>query len=495
MGTVNNKRTGKAMKWSFLTQIIAKLVSPITNMVLARILAPEAFGAVASINLVITFAEIFTDAGFQQYLVQHEFESEESLDKSTNVAFWINMVISFVFIFAITMFRDTLATLVGSPELGWGIAVASINILLVTLSSTQTARYNRDMNFKVLFYARMCTIIIPVFVTIPLALIFHNYWALIIGTIVTNLTNAVVLTIFSKWKPKLFFDILVFKKMFSFSIWLLIDSVAIWLTNYIGTFIVGRSLDEYYLGLYKTSMTTVNSIAGIITMAVGPVMFSQLSRCQNDDIEMKKTFYSYQKLSAIALVPLGIGFYVFRDLVTWILLGTQWIEASDFVGLWGLISTLMIIFNNYCSSYYRSKGKPKIALLTQVIYLCVLVPTLAISVSYGFKALYISRSLVTIVQIIIAFLAMKIFFGFRISSTLFNILPMAFSAIIMGCAGWLLKGLIDSYWWHIVCVVICIIVYFAILFALFPNTRRECLDLVYRANKKKDIKEVNNADQ
>ena len=33
-----------ATKWSSITEITAKIVSPITNMILARILAPEALG-------------------------------------------------------------------------------------------------------------------------------------------------------------------------------------------------------------------------------------------------------------------------------------------------------------------------------------------------------------------------------------------------------------------------------------------------------------------
>ena len=40
-----------ATKWSAITEVVAKLVAPITNMVLARIIAPEAFGVVATITM------------------------------------------------------------------------------------------------------------------------------------------------------------------------------------------------------------------------------------------------------------------------------------------------------------------------------------------------------------------------------------------------------------------------------------------------------------
>ncbi|MBO7303965.1 MAG: lipopolysaccharide biosynthesis protein [Clostridia bacterium] len=466
------KLSGKAAAWSLLTQIAPKFVTPIINMVLARLLAPEAFGAIATINLVITFAEIFTDAGFQKYIVQHEFESDEELDNNTNVAFWTNIVVSIAFIAGIVLLRNPIANLVGSPNLGFAIAISSLNILLVTFSSTQTARYNRVMDFKTLFYARMCTVFVPLLVTVPLAFIMKNYWALLIGTVATNFINAVILTIRSKWKPRFYFSFKLFRKMFGFSAWLLLDAVLVWLTSYIGTFLIGRKLDEYYVGLYKTSITTVNSLTNIITMAIAPVMFSQLSRYQSDDVEMKKIFYTYQRLSAIILVPLGVGFFVYKDLVTWVLLGEQWSEAVDFVGIWGLTSTITIVFNNFCSTYYRSKGKPKIAMIAQFIFLIVLVPSIFLSVNHSFKALFYVRSFIVILPIIMSFIFMKACFGFKVTETVGNILPMLVSATIMGGVGFGLSLIIDSYIWDFACVAICVIVYFAVLL-IFPKIRRE----------------------
>ena len=481
MNTKHTTNSAKAMCWSVLTQIAPKLVTPIVNMILARLLAPEAFGAIATINIVITFAEIFTDAGFQKYLVQHEFESNDELNNATNVAFWTNILVSAFFVSGIFIFRNPIASFVGNPDLGGAIAVSSINIFLVTLSSTQTARYNRSMDFKTLFYARICTVLIPLIVTVPLAILMRNYWALIIGTLITNFLHMLILTAFSKWKPKLYFSAKLFKDMIGFSSWLLLDAIAIWFTAYIGSFIVGRQMDDYYLGLYKTSITTVNSITGIITMAIAPVMFSELSRFQDNDVDMKAVFYKYQRLSAIILIPLSLGIFVFKDLVTWILLGDQWLEATGFIGIWGLISTISILFTNFCSTYYRSKGKPKIALLTQIAFLVVLIPSIILSVKHGFEALYYTRSFVLIIQMILYSLVMKFVFDFKLLKMILNILPMVISAIVMGIIGYALKSLMVSYAWNLICVAICVLVYFLVLF-LFPKIRREMLSIPFIDN-------------
>ena len=142
-----NHQVIRATKWSGITEVIAKLVTPISSMVLARLLTPEAFGVVATIVMVISFAELFTDAGFQKYLIQHEFKDQEDLEQSTNVAFWSNLSFSFFLWGVISIFANPLAVLVGSPGCGLVLVVACISIPLEAFSSIQLALYRRRLDF------------------------------------------------------------------------------------------------------------------------------------------------------------------------------------------------------------------------------------------------------------------------------------------------------------------------------------------------------------
>lgn len=296
-----------ATKWSSITEIAAKLVTPISTMVLARVLTPEAFGVMVTATMVISFAEIFTDAGFQKYIVQHEFADEKSLFRSTNVAFWSNLTMSLVIWLAIILFSDKIAELVGNKGYGNVIAVSCVCIPLAAFSSIQMAIYRRHFDYKTLFLVRMVGVAIPLVVTIPLALMLRSYWALIIGMIGLNLSNAIILTVKSRWKPRLEYDFGLFKEMFAFTVWSLLEAILIWLTGYVDIFVVGRMLDEYYLGIYRTSMSTVGQFTGIITAATTTVLFSALSRLQTDRAEFNRFFFKFQKIVAILIFPLGFG--------------------------------------------------------------------------------------------------------------------------------------------------------------------------------------------
>ena len=129
-------------------------------MVLARLLTPEAFGVVTTLTMIITFAELFTDAGFQKYLVQHEFIGDTDREQSTNVAFWSNFVLSLFIWGIIAVFAEPWATLVGSPGVGNVLIIACISIPLAAFSSIQMALYRRDLDFKTLFKVRIVSILI-----------------------------------------------------------------------------------------------------------------------------------------------------------------------------------------------------------------------------------------------------------------------------------------------------------------------------------------------
>src|SRR5699024_2825776 len=188
-------------------------------MILARILAPEAFGVIVTVTMIVSFAEMFTDSGFQKYLVQHEFKDEQDKRKSANVAFWSNLVLSLILWGGISLFNEEIAEMVGNPGLGIVIIVSCIQLPLTAFSSIQMALYRRDFDFKTLFVVRVIGILIPLVVTIPLALIGFDYWSLVIGLIAMQLFNAIFLTLKSSWKPTFYYSFKRLKKMFSFSVW------------------------------------------------------------------------------------------------------------------------------------------------------------------------------------------------------------------------------------------------------------------------------------
>lgn len=471
-----DKKIRQATKWSSLAEIATKLVAPITNVILARLLMPEVFGVVATLTMVVSFAELFTDAGFQKYLVQHEFQNKEDLEISTNVAFWTNFVLSVLIWVGISFFAIPIANMTGVPGCENAIIVMAFEIPILALSSIQMARYRRDMDFKNLFIVRVLTALVPLVVTVPLAFFFKSYWALVAGTLARDVVNALILTVKSRWKPKFVFNFRMLKEMLSFSIWSMVENISVWLTGYVGTFVVGSMLNAYYLGLYKTTISTIASYLGLVTSATTPVLFSAMSRCQDDDNALLEVYYRFQRLVALLVFPLGFGMCIYRRLVTQILLGSQWLETADFMGIWALMSAITVVFSHYNSEVFRSKGKPKLSVLVQVLHLVVLVPALIWSASLGFRELTIVRTLIRLQLILVSIVVLRILMGVRFIDIMKNVWPSVVASVVMTCAGVALRAVYDNILWEIFTVLFCVLVYGLTLLVL-PAGRRQLAEV------------------
>lgn len=464
-------RAAAAAKWSIATETLVKVVSPVTQLVLARILSPEAFGMVATVTMVTSFADMFSDSGFQKYLVQHDFGSEGELHRSADVAFWTNMAVSLALWAGIALLRDPVAALVGSPGLGFPIAVACASLPLTSFSSIQLALFRRRLDFRTVMPVRVTVALVPLVVTVPLALAGAGFWSLIAGTVAGNAVNAVALTALSPWKPRPFYSLALLGEMFSFSGWSLLEAVAIWATSWSGTFVVGSLLDAYHLGLYRQPMALVNSAFSLVTNATTPVLFSSLSRLQGSDGEFRSFFYRFQFGVSAFVLPLGMGIFCFRDFLTGLLLGGQWGDASLMLGCWGLSTGVMIVFSHYCSEVFRAKGRPRVSLVCQVLYMCVMVPALYASALAGFDCLVVANAAVRFAGIVINQVAARRVAGISFARVVRGVRAPLVGSAVMGAVGLPLAAWSGGSWGlSAACAASCAVVY-ALAVLPFPEAR------------------------
>ncbi len=459
-----------AAKWSLITEILAKLITPITNIILAHILAPTAFGILATIMMVISFAEMLADAGFQKFLVQYEFESEEAKQKSVSVAFISNIVLAIVLWIAIIVWRDDLASLVGNEGLGIPLAVMGAMLPLSAFSSIQMAMYRRNFNFKFLLSIRMITIITPLLVSIPMALAGFDYWSLIAGLLAAHLFTAIALCVRQEKLISIYFSGSVFRNMFSFSAWSLAEAFSIWLTAWVDTFIISHFLNAYYLGVYKMPTAIVTTVMAIATSSMAPVLFSALSRHQHNKVEFERTFLTFQRYMALFLVPLGVGMFVYQDFIVQILLGPQWKLAGIVLGSWALSSSLVTAVSYLISEAFRAKGMPNISFLAQMAHLVVLIPVIYVCVQYDFTTFVYARSIVRVQMIAVLLYLLAKYVDMNAWHVIRNIKSYIIASAIVGTGSYALLHLYNSMIWTIFCICISLMSYLVVLY-LFPTER------------------------
>ena len=292
----------------------------------------------------------------------------------------------------------------------------------------------------------------------------------------SELINAVVLTIKSDWKPRFYYKFSKLREMFSFCIWSMGESFSSWLVSNLGIFIIGTTLSEYYLGVYKTATTSVNQIISIITASTISVLIAGLSSAQNNPAEFKKIYYSFLKGIGILTIPLGVGILMYDDLVCSILLGSQWKDATIVIGVWGFVLAESVIFNGMSGAVIISVGRPRELFISNISQAIVMIPAFFIGSKYGFEKMVIITTIVRIELPAIQTLIMCRVSNIHISEVISVLKKYIIATIIMGVTALVLKQLYSGIIYEIVSVIICVATYFGILF-IIPEGRNEMVGI------------------
>ena len=266
--------------------------------------------------------------------------------------------------------------------------------------------------------------------------------------------------------------------MLSFSIWSLIEAVTIWITSWVDVFLIGSRLGSFDLGLYKNSLSMVNSIMALVTGAITPVLFSALSRLQNDPISFEKMFFYFQKTVAYLVFPLGVGLYIFKDQATLLLFGPKWIAASAIIGIWAFASAFTIVLSQMNGEVYRAKGLPKLSVLVQILHLIVLVPTCLISLQYGFWVFVYARALVRFELIGSNMIVMRIYCKIKVLDTFRNIRKAILFTTLMAISAFIISRVSDIPWWNLLTIAISIIIYGSLMWFFAKDDSKIILKLV-----------------
>lgn len=468
-----------SFKWSALSEIAVKIITPILNAVLARILLPEDYAPLTTIMMLISFCEVFVESGFRKYLIQHDFDDESREKEAFNVAFWTTLVVSICVWLIIVAFCKPLSTFLGNREIWPAVAVSGIILPFFAMTGIFNASIHKQLAFKKVFFIRLITALIPLVITIPLALMGLKYWSLVIGNIASVFAQMVISWHQSRFRISRFSSLALLREMFSDTVWTMIDGIAIWLTGWVDSLIITQYMSDYYLGLYKNSLNTVNSLFAMVTSAVVPVLFVGLTKYQNDNKRFATLFTNTQQTLAMLLIPLGVGVFLYRDLAVDVLFGNQWQEAANVVGITSLTLALRTVYVSICSDVYRAKGAFKIPLFLQLSDLCLLVPICIFSAQNGFWSLVYARSWARLALILPELIMLKKYAKINTRAILQNQWPIWISTTVMAAFCLFFQTINKTILWDIISIVLACIVYVLVLL-LIPPTRQSITKMLKR---------------
>lgn len=368
-----------SLLWKFFERISVQLITFIVTIVLARLLTPREYGAIALVLVFVNVANVIVEGGLSTALIQKK--NSDQLDFST--IFYTTLVVASLFYGILYLCSPYIAIFYKNETLEPVVKVLGISLFFYGANSIQKAYLSKHFLFNKLFYSSLGAIVISGVIGIYLAWKGFGVWALVIQNILAQVCTTIVMLITVKWYPSLQFSWVRFKSLFSFGWKIFVSNMLINITINIRSLIIGKVYNASSLALFDRGKQFPALIIENINSSIQAVIFPVLSCIQDNRESVKLMVRRSIKTSAFFIFPLVVLLGVLAESLVLSLLTAKWIGTVPYIRIFCLAYLLMpmqIANLEAIKALGYSGTTLKLELYKKLIELIILAITIPVSV-------------------------------------------------------------------------------------------------------------------
>lgn len=315
----------KGAAWIAATRVLVSLIGFASTLTLARLLTPADFGLVAisvSISAVIV---AITELSLSQALIQ----LREPEEVHYHTAFTLGLIRAATLAALIAGAAWPVAWAYGDNRLLPIMLVLAASTLAGGLTNPRLVVFQRSLVFRQEFILNVSQKLVGLVVAIVVAVVWHSYWALVAGSVATQLCAIIVSFALVPYSPRL--SLAKWRELMSFSIWLTLNFATRTLNWRMDSLVIGYAGGSRSLGFY-TMADNLSSLATRETVApIAATMFPAYARIADDKARLRAAYRRASAMLCAVAFPAGIGFAVAAEPLVPLLLGAKWIEAVPMI--------------------------------------------------------------------------------------------------------------------------------------------------------------------
>lgn len=246
-------RVLKAGTWTLAGYGLSQILRLGGNLILTRLLYPEAFGLMAIIMIVIYGLIMLTDVGIGSSIVQKVRGDDPDF---LNTAWTIQIVRGVLIWGGLYALSLPIAKLYGEPQLANMLPVVGLTAVISGFNSTKLFTAQRNLEAVRVTQIEISTYVLGLLCTIYLAWLQESVWALVWGTLITAfLKMAASHVALHGIRNKFAWDRDAVDHLAGFGRWILLSSSLTFLSIEGSRLLIGALLDMRQLALYTLAST------------------------------------------------------------------------------------------------------------------------------------------------------------------------------------------------------------------------------------------------
>lgn len=356
------KKAITGLTWTFAQQAGIQGINFIVQILLARLLMPEAFGLIAMLHIFFDIGKNLMDGGMTSSLIRTK--NADQADYST--VFFINLFSS-LFLYAVLFFSGPLiANFYNQPELEQVIKVYALVVIIQALNAVQTTRLTKEMNFRLQMFMEIPSVMVAGAIAIALAYKGFGVWSLVYMHIIRAFLFMVQHWIFTGWRPHFVFDLEKLKIHFNFGYKLTLSGLIATLYSNINKIIIGKLFSAAQLGFYHQANTLRMFPVNNISIALKKVTYPLFSRFQNDDKALVKIYKSITKVIFWFVIPVMLFLIINAEDIFILLLTEKWLPSVPYFQILAF-SAIFYPHSMYSLNILGAKGRSDLHLKSEFL--------------------------------------------------------------------------------------------------------------------------------
>ena len=348
-----------ATLWTVITYGAQQGLRLANSLILTHLLAPAAFGQVTLVMTLIVGIAMMSDIGLAPSIIQSKRGDDE---RFLNTA-WTLQVLQFMGLFAIALAMTWPASkFYHDPTMLLVLPALALSMGVTGFNSTNLLTLSRHMDVKRLFFIDFSTQIVGLVATIAWALYSPTVWALVSGSLISNLYRLAIshTRLAPGIRNKFAWDRDCLKDILHFGKWIFLGTAFHFFATQSDRLILGRLISLTLLGVYGIAFQISDiprSVIGALADKVGYPFISKIIHLPMAEFRVHLLRYRMYALLIGALllsVMVNWGDVLIRTLYKPSYWDAAWMVPILALGLWHTLlyqTTKPVLFSMGKSQY------------------------------------------------------------------------------------------------------------------------------------------------
>ncbi len=376
MDGLGSKILGGA-SWMVGFRFAQRSLGIVSTIILARLLVPEDFGLVAMAVVVFGILELMGAFGFDLALIRDQKASRRHYD----TAWTCNLIYFSVSGLVFALCAPIVADFFGDPRLIPIVYVLAFVAVLQGFENIGVVGFRKELRFHKEFQFQVIKKLVAFTVTVILAFMLRNYWALVWGMLASRASGVALSFAMHPYRPRP--SLSAVRELFGFSSWVLLNNLATYTRGRGPDLIIGRLSGADALGVYRIAKEIAMLPNSELYQPIMRAVFPGFSKVSSDLSRLRPIYADVQGAVATVTVPASIGIVMLADPIVTLLLGQNWLLAIPVIQVLGLAGVIQVLQGNRFS-LFMALGQPYWITIMLLLEASVMLPLMAYLLVQGY---------------------------------------------------------------------------------------------------------------